>query len=103
MITFSSSINIARPPEAVFDFLANVHLVQQAEGSPVLALDMTTPGPPRLGSRYREVVQLLPFSKGEFISLWSLSCANHSSHGSRRDSLESRANSKNITDTWRKL
>jgi uncharacterized protein YndB with AHSA1/START domain len=68
MITFSSSVNIARPPEAVFEFLTNVHRVQQAEGSPVLALDMTTSGAPRLGSRYREVVQMLPFYKGEFIS-----------------------------------
>lgn len=68
MITFSSSVNIARPPEVVFEFLANVHRVQQAEGSPVLALDMTTSGAPRLGSRYREVVQMFPFYKGEFLS-----------------------------------
>jgi hypothetical protein len=68
MITFSSSITIARPPEAVFDFLANLQDIQQAGGSPVLILEMTTSGAPGLGSRYREVVQMLPFYKGEFIS-----------------------------------
>ncbi len=68
MIAFRSSINIRRRPEAVFHFLANVHLVQQAEDSPVLALEMTTPGPPGLGTRYREVVQMLPFFKGEMLS-----------------------------------
>ena len=68
MIAWSSSIDIQRPPEAVFQFLANIQTVQQEEGSPVLALDLTTPGPPRLGSQYREVVQMLPFFKGEILS-----------------------------------
>lgn len=68
MIAWSSSIDILRPPEAVFDFLANIQDVKQEKGSPVLALDLTTPGPPRLGSRYREVVQMLPFFKGEIFS-----------------------------------
>jgi uncharacterized protein YndB with AHSA1/START domain len=68
VIAWSSSIDILRPPEAVFEFLANIQDVQQEEGSPVLALDLTTPGPPRLGSRYREVVQMLPFFKGEILS-----------------------------------
>jgi hypothetical protein len=68
MITFCSSVVIKRPSEAIFHLLANVHLVEQAEGSPVLVLDLTTPGPPRLGSRYYEVVQMLPFYKGQIIS-----------------------------------
>ena len=68
MIVFRSSIDIGRRPEAVFDFLANVHRVQQAGGSPVLVLEMTTPGPPGLGSRFREVVRMLPFYEGEFLS-----------------------------------
>ncbi len=68
MIDWSSSITIHRPPEIVFDFLANIHEVQQAEGSPVLALDLITAGPPRQGSRYREVVQMAPFIKGEILS-----------------------------------
>jgi uncharacterized protein YndB with AHSA1/START domain len=68
MIVFRSSANIRRSPEAVFHFLANVDRVQQAGGSPVLALDRTTSEPPGLGSRYREVVRMLPFYKGEFVS-----------------------------------
>ena len=68
MIVFRSSVSIKRNPETVFYFLANVHRVQQAGGSPVLALEMTTPGPPELGSRYREVVRMLPFYKGEILS-----------------------------------
>lgn len=68
MITWSPSIDIRQPAEAVFDYLANIQDVKQAEGSPVLALDLTTPGPPRLGSQYREVVQMLPFFKGEIFS-----------------------------------
>lgn len=68
MIAWTSSIAIHRPPEVVFDFLANIQDVQQSEGSPVLALDLITAGPPRLGSRYREVVQMAPFFKGEILS-----------------------------------
>jgi hypothetical protein len=48
--------------------LANIQDVQQSDDSPVLALDLITEGPPRLGSRYREVVQMMPFIKGEIIS-----------------------------------
>jgi hypothetical protein len=68
MIVWSSSIDIRRPPEVVFDFLANIQEVQQSDDSPVLALDLITEGPPRLGSKYREVVQMMPFIKGEIIS-----------------------------------
>lgn len=68
MIVWSSSIDICRPPEVVFDFLANIQDVPQSDDSPVLALDLITEGPPRLGSRYREVVQMMPFIKGEIIS-----------------------------------
>jgi hypothetical protein len=68
MIVFRSSINIKRHPEAVFYLLANVHCVQQDERSPVLELEMTTPGPPELGTRYREVVRMLPFYNGEILS-----------------------------------
>jgi len=68
MIAWSSSVDIRRPPEAVFHFLANIQDVQQPKDSPVLALDLITEGPPRLGSRYREVVQMLPFFKGEIFS-----------------------------------
>jgi hypothetical protein len=60
MIVWSSSIDIQRPPEIVFDFLANIQDVQQSDDSPVLALDLITEAPPRLGSKYREVVQMMP-------------------------------------------
>ncbi len=68
MIVFCSSINIGRRPEEIFHVLANVHRVRQAENSPVLALEMTTSGPPGLGSKFREVVRMLPFYDGEFLS-----------------------------------
>lgn len=68
MIAWSSSIDILRPPDVVFHYLANIQDVKQEVGSPVLALDLITPGPPGLGSRYREVVQMLPFFKGEILS-----------------------------------
>jgi len=68
MIVFRSSVEIRTRPDAVFSFLANLDRVQQAEGSPVVGLEYTTPGSPRLGSKYREVVRMLPFYKGEFIS-----------------------------------
>ena len=68
MIVWSSTVDIRKAPEEVFEYLANIQDVQQPEGSPVLALDLTTPGPPRLGSKYREVVQMLPFFKGEIFS-----------------------------------
>lgn len=68
MIVWSSSIDIRKPPEVVFAFLANIQDVQQPDDSPVLALDLITEGPPRLGSKYREVVQMMPFVKGEILS-----------------------------------
>jgi uncharacterized protein YndB with AHSA1/START domain len=68
MIAWSSSTEIHRPPEVVFHFLANIQDVKQEEGSPVLELELITPGPPGLGSRYREVVRMLPFFKGEILS-----------------------------------
>jgi hypothetical protein len=68
MIVWSSSIDIRRPPEVVFEFLANIQDVQQLDDSPVLDLDLVTEDPPRVGSRYREVVQMMPSIKGEIIS-----------------------------------
>lgn len=68
MIVWSSSIDIGQPREVVFELLANIQDVPQSDDSPVLALDLLTEGPPRLGSRYREVVQMMPFIKGGIIS-----------------------------------
>jgi hypothetical protein len=68
MIVWSSTIDIRKPPEVVFEFLANIQDVQQSDDSPVLVLDLITEGPPRLGSMYREVVQMMPLVKGEILS-----------------------------------
>jgi len=68
MIEFNSSITIQRPPEPIFAFLANIHTLQQSGGSPVLSMEELTPGPPGPGFKYREVVQMFPFYKGEFLS-----------------------------------
>lgn len=68
MIQWSASIIIEKAPEAVFEFLANIQKVPQAEDSPILALELITDGPPRLGSKYREVVQMMPLVRGEILS-----------------------------------
>jgi hypothetical protein len=66
---FELSISIDRPPEDVFAFLRDKDKFPQEEGSPVLVLEMTTQGPPGVGTRYREVVQMLPFFRGEIHSV----------------------------------
>ena len=68
MIKWSSAIEIRQSPEVIFEFLANIQDVEQPEDSPVLALELLTEGPPRLGSRYREVVQMMPLVRGEILS-----------------------------------
>lgn len=68
MITFRSSVVIESPPATVFNILANKHRIPQAADSPVAVLDKTTPGPVAVGTRYREVVRVLPFLSGEVIS-----------------------------------
>jgi hypothetical protein len=65
---FERSIWINRSPEDVFIFLRDKDLYPQKPGSPVLLLDKTTPGEPEVGTRYREIIQMLPFYKGEILS-----------------------------------
>jgi uncharacterized protein YndB with AHSA1/START domain len=65
---FDLSVYIDRSPEDVFAFLRDKDKYPQEEGSPVLLLEKTTPGPHGVGTRYREVVQMLPFVKGEILS-----------------------------------
>ena len=65
---FELSISIKRPPAEVFAFLRDKDRHTQEKGSPVLLLEKTTPGAPGLGTRYREVVQMLPFYRGEILS-----------------------------------
>lgn len=62
------STSIHRPPADVFAFLRDKDKYPQEEGSPVFVLEKTTPGPPGIGTCYREVVQMLPFYRGE---IWS--------------------------------
>jgi hypothetical protein len=65
---FELSIYINRPPADVFTFLRDKHAFPQEPGSPVLILDKTSPGPARLGTHYREVVQMFPGIRGEILS-----------------------------------
>lgn len=65
---FELSILIKRPPAEVFEFLRDKDRHHQEEGSPVLVLEKITPGPPGVGTRYREVVQMLPLYRGEILS-----------------------------------
>jgi hypothetical protein len=65
---FELSIWIHRPPADVYRFLRDKDKFSQEEDSPVLLLEKTTPGPFGTGTRYREVVQMLPFYKGEIHS-----------------------------------
>jgi len=67
-VYFELSTSINRPPADVFVFLRDKDKYPQEEDSPVLALEKTTPGPPRVGTCYREVVQMLPFYRGEILS-----------------------------------
>jgi hypothetical protein len=61
---FELTIFIQRPPGEVFVFLRDKDTYPREEGSPVLRLEKTTPGPVRVGTRYVEVVQMLPFYRG---------------------------------------
>ncbi len=65
---FEISISINRLPAEVFTFLRDKDRHPQEDGSPVLVLEKTTPGPPGVGTCYREVVQMLPFYRGEIRS-----------------------------------
>lgn len=66
---FDLSITIHRSPEDVFGFLRDKDKYHQEPGSPVLVLEQTTPGPAGVGTRYREVVQMFPFVRGEILSV----------------------------------
>lgn len=65
---FELSVTIDRPSTDVFCFLRDKDQYPQEKGSPVLVLEQTTPGPAGVGTRYREVVQMLPGYRGEILS-----------------------------------
>ena len=65
---YELSIRINRPPADVFTFLRDKERHPREQPSPVVLLEKTTPGPPRVGTCYREVVRMLPFYRGEILS-----------------------------------
>ena len=65
---FDLSIIIERSPYIVFAFLRDKDTYPQEDNSPVLLLERTIAGPLGVGTRYREIVQMLPFYKGEILS-----------------------------------
>jgi len=67
-VYFELSVRIRRQPADVFRFLRDKDRYPQEPGSPVLALDKITDGEPRVGTRYREIVQMAPFVRGEILS-----------------------------------
>ena len=67
-MNFEISIAIDRAPADVFAFLRDIDQHPRKPGSPVLALDKITPGPVAIGTRYREVVQMMPLVRGEIRS-----------------------------------
>lgn len=66
---FELSLIIQRCPNDVFRFLRDKDKYPQEPGSPVLVLEQITPGPVGVGTRYREVVRMFPFIRGQFLSL----------------------------------
>ena len=59
-LEFDLAVEIRRPPEVVYAFLAAKEQHPQPPGSPVLRLDRLTPGPAQVGTRWIEVVRVGP-------------------------------------------
>jgi hypothetical protein len=65
---FVFTTTIQRALGDVYGFFRDVDRHAAREGTAVLAYDKITPGPVEVGARYREVVQILPFARGEIVS-----------------------------------
>ena len=65
---FDLVAEINAPPEKVFAFLRDKHLHQRKPCSAVRLLDKITDRPVSVGTRYREVVRILPWFEGEIFS-----------------------------------
>lgn len=65
---FEAKAVIHRPLEDVFGFFRGMHQQARRKGSVVPVYNKITLGPVGVGTRFREVVRLLPFLKGEVIS-----------------------------------
>ncbi len=58
---YDISVDIRRPPEAVYAMLADIQRYIPGPGSPVPEMEKIPPGPTAVGTRWREVVRLAPF------------------------------------------
>jgi hypothetical protein len=67
-MNFELSISINCTQEKVFIFLRDKDQHIQDSNSPVLVLDRITDLPVAVGTRYREVVKMLPFYRSEIFS-----------------------------------
>lgn len=65
---FDGSVLVGAPPAAVFALLADVQDHAVGPGSPVTAMEKIPPGPTRVGTRWREVVSVMP---GLTLEIWS--------------------------------
>ena len=65
---FNLTIQIQRAPGEVFAFLRDKHTFAQPPGSPVLVLEKTTSGAVGIGTRFREVVRMLPLVRAQIFS-----------------------------------
>lgn len=65
---FELSAVIYRPLEEVFGFFQDIDQHAGQKGTIVPVYDKITPGPVGVGTRYREVVQVLPFVTGEILT-----------------------------------
>lgn len=64
---FDLSVRIGRPPEAVYAMLADIQ--QYVDPAPVVPeMEKIPPGPIAVGTRWREIVRLLP---GVTITMWT--------------------------------
>lgn len=57
---FDLAIDIERPPHDVYAMLADVQDFATGPGSPVTLMEKTPAGPTAVGTRWREVVRLMP-------------------------------------------
>jgi hypothetical protein len=65
---FELSAVITRPLEEVFAFFRDIDQHAGQKGTIVPVYDKITPGPVGVGTRYREVVQVIPFATGEILT-----------------------------------
>ena len=68
LMNFELSISINCTQEKVFIFLRDKDRHIQKRNSPVLVLDRITDLPVAVGTKYREVVKMLPFYRSEIFS-----------------------------------